>query len=250
MLELIIVSALIIGLSLGIFGSGGAILTFPTLVYLLGYDEKSAVIGSLFIVALISFFTAIPRWFTTGVSKVHLLYFALPGLFGSYAGAYLGSYVASIVQITVFVALMFVASIKMLTMKETVASKPASYVILIFIGFLVGLVTGFIGVGGGFLIVPALVLLSNLNINKAVATSVVIIFLQSTIGLLSYHEHSAVLFSQIEWPILALIGCIGVVGSYLGLWLQKFINQMLLTKLFGYFLILMASIILIDKVLL
>lgn len=248
MFELTIISAVIIGLSLGVFGSGGAILTLPTLIYLLGYEEKSAVIGSLFVVALISLFTAIPQWFKTGVSKVHLLYFAVPGLFGSYAGAYLGSHVEPIVQMGVFVSLMFVASVKMLTMKDNLTGNAVNNNILIIIGAAVGAVTGFIGVGGGFLIVPALVLLSNLSINKAVATSVVIIFLQSTIGLISYHQHSADLFSQIQWPMLALIGAIGVAGSYFGLWLQKFINQALLTKLFGYFLILMASIILIDKV--
>jgi len=246
--ELTIISAVIIGLSLGIFGSGGAILTLPTLIYLLGYEQKSAVIGSLFVVAVISFFTAISHWFKTGISKIHLVYFALPGLFGSYAGAYLGSHVEPAVQILVFVGLMFVASVKMLTMKDNLTSVPVSNVILVVIGLIVGGVTGFIGVGGGFLIVPALVLLSNLSINKAVATSVVIIFLQSTIGLISYHEHSSLLFSQIQWSELTIISGVGVVGSYIGLWLQQFINQALLTKMFGYFLILMASIIFIDNV--
>ena len=248
MSELTIISAVIIGLSLGIFGSGGAILTLPTLIYLLGYDEKVAVIGSLFIVAVISFFTAIPQIAKNSVSKVHLIYFALPGLFGSYIGAYYGSQVAPIIQMSVFVGLMFVAAIKMLTMKDDLLGDAASNRILIVIGLAVGFVTGFIGVGGGFLIVPALVLLSKLPINKAVSTSVIIIFLQSTIGLISYHEHSMALFSQIQWSTLIVIALVGVAGSYLGLWLKQFINQALLTRLFGLFLILMASFILIDKV--
>ncbi len=246
--ELTVISAIVIGLSLGVFGSGGAILTLPTLIYLLGYDEKSAVIGSLFVVAIISFFTAIPQWFKSGVSKSHLFYFAFPGLVGSYAGAYLGSSVEPEIQIIVFVTLMFVAAVKMLTMDVNKQGVPVHNLILIVIGLLVGLVTGFIGVGGGFLIVPALVLLSNLSINKAVSTSVVIIFLQSTMGLISYHEHSMELFSQIQWSMLIVIGVIGIVGSYIGLWLQQFINQKLLTKLFGCFLILIASFILIDKI--
>lgn len=248
MIELTIISAIIIGLSLGIFGSGGAILTLPTLIYLLGYDEKTAVIGSLFVVAIISFFTAIPQWFKSGVSKVHLVYFALPGLVGSYAGAYLGSNVEPVIQIIVFISLMFIAAIKMLTMGDNSHASPVNNSVLIIIGLLVGLVTGFIGVGGGFLIVPALVLLSNLPISKAVSTSVVIIFLQSSMGLISYHEHSMEIFSQIEWSLLIVIAGVGIVGSYIGLWLQQFINQKLLTKLFGCFLIVIASFILIDKI--
>ncbi len=248
MSELTIISAIIIGLSLGIFGSGGAILTLPTLIYLLGYDEKVAVIGSLFIVAIISFFTAIPQILNNGVSKVHLIYFALPGLLGSYVGAYYGSQAAPIVQMAVFVGLMFIAAIKMLTMKDDMSGDAVSNLILIMIGLAVGFVTGFIGVGGGFLIVPALVLLSKLPINKAVSTSVIIIFLQSSIGLFSYYQHSMTLFSEIEWSILVVIALVGIVGSYFGLWLKQFINQALLTRLFGLFLILMASFILIDKV--
>ncbi len=253
MSELIILSALAIGLSLGIFGSGGAILTLPTLIYLLGYSEKHAIIGSLFIVAIVSLFSAVPQVLKNGLSKAHLLYFALPGLFGSYVGAFLGANASPKLQMMVFVALMILAAIKMLSIKtetetQTQTEQCRTGLVLI-MGALVGVVTGFIGVGGGFLIVPALVLLSKLSINKAISTSVTIIFLQSSVGLLSYYQHSEQVFNQIQWPILLAIAAIGVLGSLLGVWLKQFINQTWLTRLFGWFLVLMACFIVLDKLL-
>lgn len=251
MSELIILSALVIGLSLGIFGSGGAILTLPTLIYLLGYSEKHAIIGSLFIVSIVSLFSAVPQVLKNGLSKPHLLYFALPGLLGSYAGAFLGANASPKLQMMVFVALMILAAIKMLSIKienQTQAEQCNSGLLLI-IGALVGLVTGFIGVGGGFLIVPALVLLSKLSINKAISTSVIIIFLQSSVGLFSYYQHSQQVFNQMQWPVLLTIAAIGVLGSLVGIWLKQFINQTWLTRMFGWFLALMACFIVLDKLL-
>lgn len=252
MSELVILSAIAIGLSLGIFGSGGAILTLPALVYLLNYDDKSAIIGSLFIVACISTFGSIPHFIKNNVSFKHILYFALPGVLGSYLGALIGSMVESWLQFLLFLLLMIIAATKMLRTKAVDQSTPeteAKNTYLIISGTLVGFATGFVGVGGGFLIVPALIFLGRLPIAKATATSLVIIVIQSSVALLSYYQHSFPLFKLMDWQMLIMIAAVGISGSYLGLWLKKYLNEQLLMKSFGYFLILMACIIFADKIL-
>lgn len=247
--EMLIVSAIVIGLSLGIFGSGGAILTLPTLIYLLQLEEKVAIVGSLIIVGTIALFTLLPHLKSKSISNKHLIYFALPGLVSSYVGAYLGGLVSPLLQLVVFVVLMVVASVRMLIKSnQSLSSEIIKPTLLSVAGLVVGFATGFVGVGGGFLIVPALMFLGKLNIAKATATSIAIIVLQSTVGAISYYQHSSDVFAQLPWPLLFTISGIGIVGSYAGVWLKQFLKQEVLSKFFGYFLLLMAISIFADRV--
>ena len=249
--EITLVSALVIGLSLGVFGSGGAILTFPTLLYFLNLSEKAAIIGSLFIVAIIAAFTSIPHLAKKRVSVKHLVYFAIPGLMFSYLGAYVGSLAASWTQILMFVFLMTLAAVKMLATKSLPSSIAGSVKTkltpLIISGGMVGFATGLVGVGGGFLIVPSLFLLAKLSLERAMATSIVIIFLQSSIGFFAYAHYSSEIVQDMQWGVLMSIAFVGVIGAYLGVAIVKHIDQARLSKSFGIFLILMSAFLLVDR---
>lgn len=247
MSEIVIISAVLIGLSLGIFGSGGAILTLPTLIYFLGLDEKQAVIGSLFIVLLIATVSLIPHLKNRAISFSHIIYFASPGLLTSYAGGIAGTFVDSQVQIIVFILLMIIAAFKMLFMTSQTDEQKKGRFSLIVAGAIVGFMTGFVGVGGGFLIVPALMMLGGLNIKVASSTSLAIICLQSTMGLVSYLQYSYGIAMELPWSTLGVIAGIGVVGSLSGIKLRQHLNDKVLTQVFGIFLVVMAIFIGFDK---
>ena len=245
----VLISAVLIGLSLGLFGSGGAILTLPALMYLLGYDEKLAVISSLVIVGCIAFISSIPHWYKGNVSAYHLFYFAIPGLGLSYFGAYVGSNASSWLQLTIFVLLMVLAATKILLVQghDVDPAKTQSPLKLSIAGLIVGFMTGFIGVGGGFLIVPALLFLAKLDLQRATATSLSIISIQSVLGLVSYHEYSNDVFNQLNWLHLSVFSGLGVLGSLMGSGIKTRLNPERLTKIFAYFLLVMASFIFADK---
>ncbi|MEO1086681.1 MAG: sulfite exporter TauE/SafE family protein, partial [Acidobacteriota bacterium] len=167
------IGALAIGLSLGALGSGGSILTVPVLVYLVGQDEKTAIAGSLFIVGAIA--TAGGAQFAVRrlVSWRSVVLFGLPGMAGTLAGAWLGGLVSGTVQLGVFAMVMLLAAGLMFRppVGDTAESAPRAGGRVALDGLAVGVLTGFVGVGGGFLIVPALVLLGGLSMHLAVGTS-------------------------------------------------------------------------------
>lgn len=258
------ISSILMGLSLGLIGGGGSILTVPILVYLFGLQPSQATGYSLFIVGL----TALVGSFAY-IRKGEIDYktgfiFAAPSFLGVYAARAfivpaLPSEIATIgsVNITknllimgVFAVLMVVASYSMIKEKKAESKKkelaPAIRVFVIALeGLVVGGITGFVGAGGGFLIIPALVLLTGLPMRVAVGTSLMIIAIKSLLGFTGDIKHAT---EAIDWSFLLTISGIAVVGILVGSMLTKYISERKLKKSFGWFVLLMGSAILIEQI--
>lgn len=243
--------AIAIGVSLGLLGSGGSILTVPVLVYLMGQDEKVAIAGSLAIVGTISLIGSLPYLRSKQIDLRSVVLFGGPGMAGTYIGAWSATFVPGIVQLTLFALVMLIASWFMFRPMALEAgaqgTRRAPWKIGLD-GLGVGMITGLVGVGGGFLIVPALVFLGGLSMHRAVATSLVIIALKSYTGFWKYldvlHEQNL----ELDWSAIALVTGLGVAGSFAGNRIANRVPQDQLKKIFGAFLIVMGIYILARSV--
>ena len=238
--------AIAIGLSLGLLGSGGSILTVPVLVYLIGQDEKVAIAGSLFIVGTIALAGSLQFLKANLIDWRIVLVFGLPGMAGTYSGAMIAAYVPGIVQLTMFAIVMLLASYMMLrpVNLDLPGHAPRPVWKIAIDGLIVGILTGLVGVGGGFLIVPALVLLAGLSMRSAVATSLLIIAMKSYSG---FYKYIAVLEAQnlqLDWNTLMVVTGLGIVGSIASARIAHRVQQDKLKKGFGIFLIVMGIYIL------
>ncbi len=252
---IVVIGALLIGLTLGLMGSGGSILTVPVLVYLLGHDDKTAIAESLGIVGTIALFGAVPYMRSREVDWRNVLYFGLPGMAGTYGGAWLSQYVAGAVQLTLFALVMLLAAWMMFrrpTARTTIdeseqAARPPLAWVIALEGLCVGVVTGLVGVGGGFLIVPALVLFGNLPVRSAVATSLPIVAANSLSG---FVKHLAVLSGRhvaIDWTTMSVFVLLGIIGALAGNLVGLRINQRSLHRAFAVFLVVMAVFVLAKE---
>jgi uncharacterized protein len=235
-------------LSLGLLGSGGSILTVPVLVYLLDQPEKVAIAGSLAIVAGIAAAGAIPYAIQKRIDWRSVAYFAPPGMIGTYGGAWLAAYISGTLQLTLFALVMLAASWMMFRPQPvsagSVEPQKRAYWKIAIDGLVVGVITGLVGVGGGFLIVPALVVLGGLPMQRAVGTSLVIITLKSLAGFYKYLSVLAVAGLALDWTVLAVMTGVGAVGSFAGNALAGRLPQATLKRGFAVFLVLMAIYIL------
>ena len=238
--------AIAIGVSLGLLGSGGSIITVPVLVYLIGQDEKVAIAGSLFVVGNIALAGSLQYVRAKLIDWRNVLIFGVPGMIGTYLGAVIAAYVPGIMQLALFALVMLLASYMMLRPVELTDAphEPRESWKIAGDGLFVGVITGLVGVGGGFLIVPALVLLGGLGIHAAVATCLVIIALKSYSGFYKYIEVLDAQNLQLDWQTLMIVTALGVVGSYGGAKFAKRMPQDKLKRWFGYFLIIMGIYIL------
>ncbi len=238
--------AIAIGVSLGLLGSGGSILTVPVLVYLVGQDEKVAIAGSLFIVGSIALAGSLQFVRAGLINWRSVATFGLPGMVGTYAGAAIAAYVSGMMQLALFAVVMLLASYLMLRPIKLSDSEhgPRALWKIAGDGLVVGVITGLVGVGGGFLIVPALVLLGGLSMHQAVATSLVVIALKSFSGFYKYLDVLGDQDLSLDWPVLALVTVLGIAGSIAGSRLARRIHQDRLKRWFGYFLIVMGIYIL------
>ncbi len=244
--------ALLIGVSLGLLGSGGSILTVPMLLYLVGEPEKLAIAESLGIVATISLFGAVPYIRKKEVHWQSLLFFGIPGMFGTYGGASISKYLTGTTQLLIFAVVMLIAAVMMIKKPKNevqLVPKQTPKWLLMGEGLSVGVLTGLVGVGGGFLIIPSLILLTGLSMRLAVGTSLLIITLQSSIGFLKYTSVLAEQNLQINWDIMIIFAFIGILGSFLGNIVGAKISQKNLKKGFGYFLVMMGVFIIYKSIL-
>lgn len=245
--------ALLIGVVLGLIGGGGSILTVPILVYLMFVNPVTATAYSLFIVGISALVGAIRNIQKGLVDFKTAIVFAIPAFIAVYlTRKYLvpaipeelfsiGTFVMTknIAIMLFFALIMLIASISMIrnrrndSQEETVISYNIPLIIIE--GFVVGVLTGIVGAGGGFLIIPALVLLAKLPMKKAVATSLLIIAIKSLIGFLGDVQNL-----EIDWDFLLKFTTISVVGIFLGIYLSNFINGKNLKKGFGWFVLIMA----------
>jgi|TARA_B100002003_G_scaffold187233_1_gene175787 uncharacterized membrane protein YfcA len=178
------------GLMLGILGSGGSIVTLPAFIYLLGVDPKPAIAMSLGVVGLTAGISALQHGWRGNVNLRIVLIFGLLGAIGTFAGAKIGIILPDVLQLVMFALIMYAAAYKMIRPSPAAAAAANEnaapslrYVHIALHGVIVGILTGIVGVGGGFLIVPALVLLSGLGMKEAIGTSLAIIALKSFAGL-------------------------------------------------------------------
>lgn len=256
------IAAIFMGLSLGLIGGGGSILTVPILVYLFAINPVMATAYSLFIVGLTALVGGLVYLRKGAVDIKTGFIFAVPSFIGVYlTRAFvvpsLPDPVFSFASWTmpkpllimlVFAVLMVVASLSMIRSKNTEPSKAAlsawQRVALISLeGFVVGGVTGFVGAGGGFLIIPALVILVGMPMRIAVGTSLFIIAAKSLIGFLGDIQRHI----QVDWQLLLTISGIAIGGLILGLLFSKKVSEKALKKGFGFFVLAMGTFILIDQ---
>lgn len=241
---LALLGALLIGLSLGLLGSGGSILTVPVLVYLLDQPEKLAIAGSLAIVGGIAAIGCLPYARQRQVDWRSVLWFGLPGMLGTWLGALVSQWLSGALQLALFATVMLLAAWLMANppQLDQRAARRAGWKIAVD-GLAVGVLTGLVGVGGGFLIVPALVLLGGLGMRVAVGTSLAIIALKSVTGLVGYIQLLGI--AAIDWKLIGIFTGIGVVGSLVGNRLANRLPQQKLRRVFAGFLVVMAIFILV-----
>ena len=254
------IGALMVGLVLGLIGGGGSILTVPILVYLIGLNPVTATAYSLFVVGTTSLFGAVQNFRNKMVDMSTAIVFAIPAFIAVYLTrrylvpaipdslfTILGFEITKNIFIMMFFAIvMLLASISMIKTRKKVASEnqAISYNIPLIIieGIVVGMLTGIVGAGGGFLIIPALVLLAKLPMKLAVGTSLIIIAAKSLIGFLGDVQNLS-----IDWTFLFTFTAISVVGIFIGVYSTKFISSEKLKKGFGWFTLLMALYIIYKE---
>jgi hypothetical protein len=252
-------AALLIGTSLGLIGGGGSILTVPVLVYLFNVNTVLATAYSLFIVGATSLVGTIPKYKNGEVNLKTAIIFGLPSIAAVYATRAfivpaipghvfsIGDFVVtkSILMMVLFAVLMVFASVSMIRNKksktEGVGVQQFNYPLILVEGAIVGLLTGLVGAGGGFLIIPALVLLSKLPMKQAVGTSLLIIAAKSLIGFTGDLGKQT-----IDWTLLLSITALAIVGIFIGNALSKKVSADKLKKGFGWFVLVMGLYIIIK----
>lgn len=240
--------AAFIGLSLGLLGSGGSILTVPVLIYLVGEPDKLAIAESLAIVGGISLFGAIPYAIKKQIDWRSVIMFGLPGVIGTYLGAALSRFIPGVVQLILFAVVMLLAAYMMFKpqkqAKATSEEIKRSPIKIGLEGLLVGLLTGLVGVGGGFLIIPALVILGGLSMSVAVGTSLLIITAKSFAGFYKYWHVLSEQGMNINWNLILIFTIIGMIGSFIGSKLNSKVSNQSLRKGFAVFLVIMGIYVL------
>lgn len=256
-------ASLLIGISLGLIGGGGSILTVPVLVYLFGVDPVLATSYSLFIVGTTSLVGALPKYRHGLVNMKTAIIFGIPSIAAVYATRKflvpiipqevftLGSFTVTkpILMMILFAVLMVFASYSMIRDKNgkngpdtEEGPQHFNYPLILLEGAVVGVLTGLVGAGGGFLIIPALVLLSKLPMKQAVGTSLLIIAAKSLIGFTGDLGHYAM-----DWKLLGFVTALAVAGIFLGSWLSHKIDGNKLKKAFGWFVLVMGIYIIVKE---
>lgn len=256
MILLIILAGAATGIVLGLFGSGGSIIAMPALMVLLDVEAKSAIAMSLGIVAVTATITAWDHWRRHNVDVRVAVVFGLFGVIGTFAGAKVGVLTPVALQLALFALVMYAAAWKMLKpvlvpqLSIAGGMPPPERVVEVRMGHIaahgigVGVLTGVVGVGGGFLIVPALALLSGLRMKLAIGTSLAIVAAKSYAGFFGYL--GAV---PIDWNIMGSFTAVTIVGSFAGTRLAHRFSQETLKRGFGGFLVIVATYILIKSAL-
>lgn len=254
------IGAFIIGIIMGLMGGGGSILTVPLLVYLMAINPVIATAYSLFIVGTTAVFGSAQNYFKKTISiKMGFLYaapsllvvyatrhFILPSLPDSILKTESFELTKSMLIMLVFAVVMLMASISMLTKKisnDEKEPKEPNYLYIVPAAAIIGIVTGFVGAGGGFLIIPTLVFFGGLPMKKAVGTSLFIISINSLIGFAGDIQNT-----DINWEFLLSFTLVSVFGIFAGTYLQRFVNERQLRRGFGWFILLMAAFILSKEI--
>ncbi|MEP7116166.1 MAG: sulfite exporter TauE/SafE family protein [Acidobacteriota bacterium] len=239
---------ILIGLSLGLLGGGGSILTVPIFVYVFHFGPKEAIAMSLAVVGATSTVGAAGHWRAGNVNVRVGAVFGAVAMAGTYAGARLAVLLSGTAQLTIFGVVMLTAAAFMFRGRRADAAERSSALVfgrtlavVVFEALGVGLLTGVVGVGGGFLIVPALVLLG-LPMREAVGTSLAVIATNCVVGVAGYIGRV-----QMDWTAVALVTAGTVPGITAGVYLHRFVPQQALRRAFSFFLVAVAVWILYQN---
>lgn len=245
MIALAVALAVLVGVSLGLLGGGGSILTVPLLAYVAGMEAKQAIATSLLVVGVTSAVSTLSHARAGRVQWRSGLMFGAAGMVGAYLGGLLSYVVPGTLLLTAFTVVMIATGIAMIrgrkTCEPTTRTMPVAKVLLMGLG--VGVVTGAVGAGGGFLVVPALALLGGLPMPVAVGTSLLVITMNSAAGLAGHLSTV-----PIDWTIAGAVTAAAVLGSLLGTRLTAHVDPDAVRRAFGWFVLLMASLILGQEV--
>lgn len=254
------IASIIIGISLGLIGGGGSILTVPVLVYLFKVDALLATSYSLFIVGATSTIGSFDYFKKGLVNLKTAIVFGVPSIISVFLTRALivpaipdvlfnvgdFEFTKSIFIMVIFAILMIAASYSMIkktvVKAETTQAQKFNYPLILVEGGIVGILTGLVGAGGGFLIIPALVVLSKLPMKEAVGTSLVIIAAKSLIGF--FGEGTG---QGIDWVFMLSISAFAIVGIFVGTFLSKKIDGNKLKPAFGWFVLVMGIYILLKE---
>jgi len=255
------IGSLVIGISLGLIGGGGSILTLPVLVYLFRVQPVMATAYSLFIVGSTSLIGSFPKYKGGEINLRTAIIFGIPSIAAVYATRAfivpaiptelftIGSFVItkSLLMMILFAVLMVFASVSMIRNKtkpaeETDGGQRFNYPLILVEGIIVGTLTGLVGAGGGFLIIPALVLLSRLPMKQAIGTSLLIIAAKSLIGFTGDLGKA-----EMNWTLLLTVTGLAIAGIFIGNVMSKKISADYLKKGFGWFVLVMGIYIIVKE---
>jgi uncharacterized membrane protein YfcA len=242
---LTIALAVLVGISLGLLGGGGSILTVPLLAYIGGMEAKQAIASSLLVVAITSAVGAISharagrvRWHTG-------LAFGAAGTAGAYAGGLLSRFIPGTVLLVGFALIMIAAAVATLRDRRDVAAADRSLAVIkiLLLGLAVGTVTGLMGAGGGFLVVPALAILGGLPMPTAIGTALMVIAMNSFAGFAG-HLGSV----HIDWVVTAAITAAALAGGLIGARLAALVSPDKLRMAFGWLVLAMSAVLIAQEV--
>ena len=237
--------AVAVGVCLGFFGGGGSILTVPLLVYVFGLGAKQAIASSLLIVAAASVSGALHHWRAGNVELRTGLIFGAAGMAAAHAGGRIGAYLDGSLLLLLFAAMMILTALAMWRGRRAAApTEPHARETLRLLaqGAGVGLFTGLVGAGGGFLIVPALALFAGLPMPAAIGTSLFVIVLNTLAGFSGYASHA-----QVDYGLVAALTACAIAGSLVGARLTRRFDPAALRRVFAGFVLAMASLILVRE---
>jgi uncharacterized membrane protein YfcA len=258
-------AAILIGISLGLIGGGGSSLAVPVLVYLFHLTPQKAIPDSFFIVGLTSLFGAISYIRNGLICFKSVLVFGLPSVITVYlTHAKILSAIPEVLELpggfhiskdmfvlVIFSILMIAASVSMIkpmklengdSNEHTNTSYP--FIQMIFAGICIGFLAGLVGAGGGFLIIPALVLLPRLPMKKAIGTSLLLIAINSAIGFVSHIQTNPIT----DWRFLLLFSGLSICGIFVGMYFSRFVSGNKLKPAFGWFILILGSIIITQQI--
>lgn len=246
MIALTLALAVVVGITLGLLGGGGSILMVPLLTTVAGMDAKPAIATSLLVVGVTSAIAAITHARAGRVRWRVAAMFGAAAMAGAFGGGLLARFVPGSVLLIGFAVIMVAAAVAMLRGHKggpgSDAPRPLHVVKILALGLVVGSISGLVGAGGGFLLVPALTLLADLSMPEAVGTSLVVIALQSFAG---FAGHAA--SDHVNWSVAGAITGAAVLGSLIGGRLTGRVDASTLRALFGWFVLVMAAVVLAQE---
>jgi uncharacterized protein len=236
--------AVLIGLTLGLLGGGGSILTVPVLVYVLGVEAKPAIAMSLPVVGITSLVGATLQWRQGTIRLQTAITFGLFAMGGAFLGARLAAFLAGATQLVILAVVMSVVAAAMLrgSTPTSAVSLHARPTLLAAVAIGVGLLTGLVGIGGGFLVVPALVLLAGVPMREAVGTSLLVIAMNAASGFIGHMGEVS-----LDWSLLASFTLLTVLGAVAGTALAPKVPQHMLKRAFALLLLAMSAFVLYQN---